>query len=168
MSARLRMPAAALAALAALAARCALGVGASQQWVRDYVRTNAPAASTALFSYEVADGVAKVSARDGADEVTLSWEVRDGEALGVTNCTPAAAAAGISDGALFAWIGGGVYTNAALGEAILCTPSNFVFRGVSSAPTGGMDRVEGWFDCYGLLITNTQRAALLAAGEGAE
>lgn len=162
-----------LAAAAFALPRAAYGVGASQQWVRDYVRTNAADAATAtasetLYSYAVKDGVMTVTASNAEDVVTISGEIPDNEALGVTNCTAAAVSRGVTNGTLFAWIGGGVYTNAVLGDAVACTATNLVYRGVQSAVTNGYDRIEGWFDCYGVRITNAIYAGLLAEKEAAK
>ncbi len=161
-----------LAAAALALPRAARAVGASQQWVRDYVRTNmANAASIAdetRYSYAVKDGVMTVSASNSEDVVTLRGEIPDLEALGVTNCTAAATARGVTNGTLFAWVGGGVYTNATLGEAVLCTATNLVYGGVASVATNGVDRIEGWFECYGVRITNTVHAELLAGKETAQ
>ena len=162
-------------AAAAFAPLCAAyGVGASQQWVRDYVRTNAAGAATTsasktLYSYAVKDGVATISVTNSAGvSVTVSYEVADNAALVVTNCTDAATSKGVTNGTLFAWIGGGVYTNAVLGDAVTCTATNLVYRGVPSAVTNGVDRIEGWFDCFGTRVTNTVRDGLLAEKEAAK
>lgn len=162
-------------AMAAFAPLCAAyGVGASQQWVRDYVRTNAASgaatasASKTLYSYAVKDGVMTIVASNSVDMVMLSGEVPDNAALGVTNCTAAAVSNGVTNGTLFAWIGGGVYTNAVLGEAVTCTATNLVYRGVPSAITNGIDRIDGWFDCYGTRVTNAVRDGLLSGKEAAK
>lgn len=151
-------------AAAAFAPLCAAyGIGASQQWVRDYVRTNAAAgASEMLYSYEVTNGVMTIVASNSVDMVTLSGEVPDNAALGVTNCTAAAVSKGVTNGTLFAWIGRGVYTNAVLGDAVTCTATNLVYRGVPSVVTNGVDRIEGWFECYLTRVTNTTRDEILA------
>ena len=158
--------AAAFAALAALcAARAALGVGASQEWVRRYVATNAATASRAVYSWSATNGVATVVGSNGTD--TVRGLLREEYALVSTNGTPAAAAIGVTNGTLFAWTGAGAFTNAALGAAVLSTASNFVFRGVQSAPADGLDRIEGWFDVYGTKI-DREAAARLMGGEAAQ
>lgn len=160
--------AAAFAALAALcAARAALGVGASQEWVRRYVSTNAATASRAVYSWSATNGVATVVGSNGTDTVTIRGLLREEYALVSTNGTPAAAAIGVTNGTLFAWTGAGAFTNAALGAAVLSTASNFVFRGVQSAPADGLDRIEGWFDVYGTKI-DREAAARLMGGEAAQ
>lgn len=160
--------AAAFAALAALcAARAALGVGASQEWVRRYVATNAATASRAVYSWSATNGVATVVGSNGTDTVTIRGLLREEYALVSTNGTPAAAAIGVTNGTLFAWTGAGAFTNAALGAAVLSTASNFVFRGVQSAPADGLDRIEGWFDVYGTKI-DREAAARLMGGEAAQ
>lgn len=155
-------------AAAAFAPLCAAyGVGASQEWVRDYVRTNAAGASSlASGAYSVVDGVATISVTNAAGTVaTLTAEIADSAAVCATNCTDAATALGVTNGTLFAWIGEGVYTNAALGEAVTCTATNLVFRGVgSAADADGLDHVEGWCDLFGTRVTNTQREALTEGG----
>lgn len=160
--------AAAFAALAALcAARAALGVGASQEWVRRYVATNAATASRAVYSWSATNGVATVVGSNGTDTVTMRCLLREVYALVATNGTPAAAAIGVTNGTLFAWTGAGAFTNAALGAAVHSTASNFVFRGVQSAPADGLDRLAGWFDVYGTKI-DREAAARLMGGEAAQ
>lgn len=152
-------------AMAASAPLCAAyGIGASQEWVRDYVRTNT--SSLAGGAYSVEDGVATMSVTNAAGTVaTLTSEIADSAAVCATNCTDAATALGVTNGTLFAWIGEGVYTNAPLGEAVTCTATNLVFRGVGSAVSAaGLDHVEGWCDLFGTRVTNTQREALTEGG----
>lgn len=63
----------------------------------------------------------------------------------------------ITNGAMFAWIGEGVYTNAALG-AIFSTETNFVWRATPSQVVDGIDtfvRPDG-FGVVGLYLTQTQ------------
>lgn len=154
--------AAAFAALAALcAARAALGVGASQEWVRRYVVTNAATASSSVYSWSATNGVVTVVGSNGTDTVTIRGLLREEYALVSTNGTPAAAAIGVTNGTLFAWTGAGAFTNAALGAAVLSTASNFVFRGVQSAPADGLDRIAGWFDVYGTKIDREAAARLM-------
>lgn len=157
----------AFAALAALcAARAALGVGASQEWVRRYVVTNAATASSSVYSWSATNGVVTVVGSNGTDTVTIRGLLREEYALVSTNGTPAAAI-GVTNGTLFAWTGAGAFTNAALGAAVLSTASNFVFRGVQSAPADGLDRIAGWFDVYGTKI-DREAAARLMGGEAAQ
>lgn len=158
----------AFAALAALcAARAALGIGASQEWVRRYVVTNAATASSSVYSWSATNGVVTVVGSNGTDTVTIRGLLREEYALVATNGTPAAAEIGVTNGTLFAWTGAGAFTNAALGEAVLSTASNFVFRGVQSASEDGLDRIEGWFDVYGTKI-DREAAARLMGGEAAQ
>lgn len=158
----------AFAALAALcAARAALGVGASQEWVRRYVVTNAATASSSVYSWSATNGVVTVVGSNGTDTVTIRGLLREEYALVSTNGTSAAAAIGVTNGTLFAWTGAGAFTNAALGAAVLSTASNFVFRGVQSAPADGLDRLAGWFDVYGTKI-DREAAARLMGGEVAQ
>lgn len=152
----------AFAALAAIcAARAALGIGASQEWVRRYVVTNAATASSSVYSWSATNGVVTVVGSNGTDTVTIRGLLREEYALVATNGTPAAAEIGVTNGTLFAWTGAGAFTNAALGEAVLSTASNFVFRGVQSAPADGLDRIAGWFDVYGTKIDREAAARLM-------
>ena len=158
----------AFAALAALcAARAALGIGASQEWVRRYVSTNAATASSAVYSWSATNGVVTVVGSNGTDTVTIRGLIREEYALVSTNCTTEASGIGVTNGTLFAWTGAGAFTNAALGAAVFSTASNFVFRGVQSAPVDGLDRIEGWFDVYGTKI-DREAAARLLGGEVAK
>ena len=155
----------AFAALAALcAARAALGIGASQEWVRRYVSTNAATASSAVYSWSATNGVVTVVGSNGTDTVTIRGLIREEYALVSTNCTTEASGIGVTNGTLFAWTGAGAFTNAALGAAVFSTASNFVFRGVNSAIVDGIDRIEGWFDVYGTKI-DREAAARLLGGE---
>ena len=158
----------AFAALAALcAARAALGIGASQEWVRRYVSTNAATASSAVYSWSATNGVVTVVGSNGTDTVTIRGLLREEYALVSTNCTTEASGIGVTNGTLFAWTGAGAFTNAALGAAVFSTSSNFVFRGVQSAPVDGLDRIDGWFDVYGTKIDREAGARLLG-GEAAK
>lgn len=158
----------AFAALAALcAARAALGIGASQEWVRRYVSTNAATASSAVYSWSATNGVVTVVGSNGTDTVTIRGLIREEYALVSTNCTTEASGIGVTNGTLFAWTGAGAFTNAAIGAAVFSTASNFVFRGVQSAPVDGLDRIEGWFDVYGTKI-DREAAARLMGGEAAK
>ena len=152
----------AFAALAALcAARAALGIGASQEWVRRYVATNAATASSAVYSWSATNGVVTVVGSNGTDTVTIRGLLREEYAIVSTNCTTEASGIGVTNGTLFAWTGAGAFTNAALGAAVFSTASNFVFRGVQSAPVDGLDRIEGWFDVYGTKIDREAAARLM-------
>ena len=158
----------AFAALAALcAARAALGIGASQEWVRRYVSTNAATASSAVYSWSATNGVVTVVGSNGTDTVTIRGLIREEYALVSTNCTTEASGIGVTNGTLFAWTGAGAFTNAAIGAAVFSTASNFVFRGVNSAIVDGIDRIEGWFDVYGTKI-DREAAARLMGGEAAK
>lgn len=158
----------AFAALAALcAARAALGIGASQEWVRRYVSTNSETASSAVYSWSATNGVVTVVGSNGTDTVTIRGLIREEYALVSTNCTTEASGIGVTNGTLFAWTGAGAFTNAAIGAAVFSTASNFVFRGVNSAIVDGLDRIEGWFDVYGTKI-DREAAARLLGGEAAK
>ena len=74
-------------------------------------------------------------------------------ALSVTN----SANASITNGALFAWVGSGVYTNSELG-AINATQTNFVWNAVGSRVVDGIDTfiVSQGFGVTGTYLTKSQ------------
>lgn len=86
--------------------------------------------------------------------IYASFEPADVAALSVTNSTNAA----IANGMVFAWVGDGSYTNAALGTAIFSTKTNFVWRGTLSSVVDGVDTFGGigGFGVVGTLVTKTQ------------
>lgn len=133
--------AAAFAALAALcAARAALGVGASQEWVRRYV--SGLTAST--------NGVLSADAGD-LGTITARYEAFSVAALVATN---AALGCAVTNGQVFAWAGGGAYRGG--GETVLATRTNFVWRGAQSAVVDGIDTFAGAFGVVGTMVTPTR------------
>ena len=83
-------------------------------------------------------------------EMRLVVEDFTDAAMIATNCTASATARGVTNGCTFVWNGAGAYVNP-LG-VISCTPTNFVWEGVSSVHDGGVERFTGWFDAYGGII----------------
>lgn len=144
----------ALVAVAALCAARCLGIAASQAWVAAYV-SNYVAGSAA----EVQAGATVVSS-NGSKVVTVNAGRPDGmrlvvqdfadAALCATNCTAAAEACGVTNGCLFVWNGAGAYVNPH--GTITATPTNFVYSGVGSVATNGVERFAGWFDACGVLV----------------
>ncbi len=131
----------AFAALAALcAARAALGVGASQEWVRRYV--SGLTAST--------NGVLSADAGD-LGTITARYEAASVAALVATN---AAQGCVVTNGQVFAWAGGGSYRGG--GETVTATQTNLVWRGVPSAVVDGIDTFAGAFGVVGATVTPTR------------
>ena len=62
-----------------------------------------------------------------------SFARRTEYALSVTNSANAV----VTNGALFAWAGNGVYTNAQLASAVFATKTNFVWNGIGSTVADG-------------------------------
>ena len=155
----------AFAAFAALcAARAALGIGASQEWVRRYVSTNAETASSAVYSWSATNGVVTVVGSNGTDTVTIRGLIREEYALVSTNCTTEAAGIGVPHGTIYASTGPGAFTNAARPAAGNTTATTYPHRGVNSSIVDGLDRIDGWFDVYGTKI-DREAAARLIGGE---
>ena len=92
---------------------------------------------------------------DGTNIVAVAYlRWRDVPALAVTNSTNAT----VTNGAVFAWAGGGVYTNAQLGCAIVSTQTNFVWNGIGSTVADGrvtFAAADG-FDVTGLRLTKEE------------
>lgn len=138
-----------LTAKLCLASHLAFGIAASQAWVTNYVaQAISGSKAEVLANVDVADtnGVVRIVSGD----VTLTYEEATDAAMLATNCTVAAAAQGITNGCTFVWNGAGAYVNPH--GTIAATPTNFVFSGVSSVSTNGLERFAGWFDAYGVLI----------------
>lgn len=131
----------AFAALAALcAARAALGVGASQEWVRRYV-AGLTASKDGTFSADAGD----------LGTITARYEASSVAALVATN---AAAGCAVTNGQIFAWTGDGLYRGG--GETVTATQTNLVWRGVPSAVVDGIDTFAGAFGVVGTMVTPTQ------------
>lgn len=131
----------AFAALAALcAARAALGVGASQEWVRRYV-SGLTASKDGTFSADAGD----------LGTITARYEAFSVAALVATNAAPGCA---VTNGQVFAWAGDGSYRGG--GETVTPTQTNLVWRGVPSAVVDGIDTFAGAFGVVGTMVTPTQ------------
>lgn len=141
------------AVAAALMPRPVLAVAASQAWVANYV-SNYLARSEAGIKANVttvhSNNCTYISTGSGTNEVRLVIEDSTDAALRATNCTSAAVSAGITNGLFFVWNGGRDYINPA--GTVTATPSNFVYSGVSSVRTNGVERFAGLFDARGVLI----------------
>lgn len=131
----------AFAALAALcAARAALGVGASQEWVRRYV-SGLTASMNGVLSADAGD----------LGTITARYEASSVAALVATNAAPGCA---VTNGQVFAWAGGGAYRGG--GETVTATRTNLVWRGVPSAVVDGIDTFAGAFGVVGATVTPTR------------
>ena len=155
------------AVAAALLPRHAFAIAASQAWVAQYV-SNYVAQSAAtitnsawVFSSNTAT-VAVASTGDGHEMRIVVPDFTD-YALRATNCTSAAVSQGVTNGLYFVWNDAGEYVNPA--GTVTATPSNFVYRGVSSVATNGFDRFSGWFDVYGVRIQTATSYAITNATE---
>lgn len=142
------------AVAAALLPRQVFAIAASQAWVAQYVSNyvaQTEAAVKAGVTTAASNNCTYITANAGTtNEVRLVIEDATDAALCATNCTGAAVAQGITNGLYFVWNGAGSYVNPA--GTIAATRTNFVFRGVSSVRTNGVDRFAGWFDAYGAMI----------------
>ena len=131
----------AFAALAALcAARAALGIGASQEWVRRYV-SGLTASTNGTFSADAGD----------LGTITARYEAASVAALVATNAAPGCS---VTNGQVFAWAGGGAYRGG--GETVTATQTNLVWRGLQSDVVDGIDTFAGAFGVVGTMVTPTQ------------
>ena len=141
-------------AFALAATRAVFAIAASQAWVAQYVSNyvaQTEAAVKAGVTTAASNNCTYITANAGTtNEVRLVVEDATDAALCATNCTGAAVAQGVTNGLYFVWNGAGEYVNPA--GTIAATRTNFVFRGVSSVRTNGVDRFAGWFDAYGAMI----------------
>lgn len=129
------------------------GIAASQAWVSNYVEraiSSSAAQLQATATVTATNGASEIRLVDATRCVRLVIEDSTDAALLATNCTTSAVARGITDGTAFVWNGSGGYVNPI--GVISCTPTNFVFAGVGSVATNGVDRFVGWFDVYGALL----------------
>lgn len=139
--------------VAACTTASAFGIAASQAWVSNYVEraiSSSAAQLQATATVTATNGVTEIRLVDATRCVRLVIEDSTDAALLATNCTMSAVARGITNGTAFVWDGAGRYINPA--GVISCTPTNFVFAGVGSVATNGVDRFVGWFDVYGALL----------------
>jgi len=139
--------------VAALLPQTVLAIAASQAWVSNYVAQAISASRAELRANTTVtstNGVTVIESGSGGTSVRLVIEEASDIALKATNCTATAIAQGVTNGCTFVWNGAGAYINP-LG-VISCTSSNFVFSGIGSFPTNGVDRFAGLFDAYGVRI----------------
>jgi len=137
---------------------------ATEEWVRNYVRTNSPAQmveSETIYTQIVTNGYVTLIASNSVDVLTITGEIPNRLALVTTNCTSAAVSAGVTNHMYFAWNDAGVFTNAPAALAIGCTSSNFVFAGSASVQTNGVDSFPGLFDVRGIKIMPSMSKMLL-------
>ena len=156
----------AIAALAALAACPSFAADmASQKWVEVRPRIAAPGGwiyatvnEAVSNSLAITKAISPMVADAGTNGMVYAFfEPATVPTLMATNSLNST----ITNGALFAWNDGGVYTNAALG-AIFSTETNFVWRATLSQVVDGIDtfvRPDG-FGVTGLYITPTQAEAV--------
>lgn len=131
----------AFAALAALcSARAALGIGASQEWVRRYV-SGLTASTNGTFSADAGD----------LGTITARYEAASVAALVATNAAPGCV---VTNGQVFAWAGGGAYRSG--GETVTATQTNLVWRGLQSDVVDGIDTFAGAFGVVGTTVTPSQ------------
>lgn len=72
----------------------------------------------------------------------------------------------VTNGAMFAWVGDGVYTNSSFG-AVTATQTNFVYMGVGSSVVDGLDTFPGigGFAVTGTYITPTDAKAITGGAQ---
>lgn len=148
-----RMIAAALFGAALLSAGAEDVKIATRDWVTNYVAqaiSSSRSELEATATVTATGGVTVIEVGDGQNVMRLMYEDSTDAALRATNCTAAAATAGVTNGCTFVWNGAGAYINPA--GAVTATPSNLVYSGVSSVRTNGVERFAGLFDAYGVLI----------------
>lgn len=143
-----RLTAILLAACVALAASAANM--ASQKWVEMKLRE-----INALVNRSVSP-MAVDAGTNGT--IYATFEPATVATLVATN----SANATITNGAAFAWLGNGIYTNAQLGCAIFATQTNFVWNAVQSVVTNGLDTfvAADGFAVKGTYLTPTQAAPI--------
>lgn len=139
------------------AASCAIALGASaipspaatQAWVKEYIES-LNGSTNGVISVDYGEGT-----------VSATFQPATNAALMVTNALPTRSALAVTNGTLFATIDAGdSYTNAALSLAIFATPSNFVFNGINSIVTNGIDTFVDEFSVGGARITDRELEAL--------
>jgi len=120
---------------AALCASCAWGVGASQEWVKDYISRLNGGTNAVLSADAGTNGV-----------FTATYELFTVAALVATN----SAHATVTNGFTFAYTSNGVYRCGQ--QTIQATASNLVWNGVSSVVSEGFDTFSGNFSVFGTKI----------------
>lgn len=131
-----------------------LAIAASQAWVANYVSNyvaGVAASVQAGTTVATSNNCTVVTANGGTtNEVRLVIENATDAALRATNCTVSAVSRGVTNGCTFVWNGAGAYINPH--GTITATRTNFVYSGVASVRTNGVDRFAGWFDCFGVRL----------------
>lgn len=157
----------ALTALAAVFQVHAASKGATEDWVRSYVSTNAAESSAGTIYESITNGWVTIRGygTDGTNDwVEIRFEYPDKLALVASNVTAAALSSGVTNGMVFAWNGNGEFWNAPAGLFVSCVSNEcFSFEGVKSSVTNGVDRFAGLFDVVGTKITWSMSASLLPA-----
>lgn len=126
---------------------------ATREWVERYVAdaiSGSVAQLQATASVVSTNGATVYEVGSGNNMMRLVIEDSTVRALRATNCTESAVSAGVTNGTTFVWNGAGAFVNPA--GSVSCTPTNLVYSGVSSVRTNGLERFEGMFDAYGVMI----------------
>lgn len=127
----------------AAAASCgiALAIGASQEWVKQYVARAVAETTTAK------DGSAVYKAGNGVNSITIACEPASVYALMATNVTASASAQGVRNGMLFVWEDAThTYRNAT--QSIEAGTDRLTWRGIASVG----QTFPGAFDVVGRII----------------
>lgn len=130
-----------MAVLSACAACRALAIGASQEWVRQYVSNVVSVATSS------SGGVTTYTSGSGTNRISLMIEDATVYALRVTNATASAVSTGVTNGMYLVWNDAiHSYTNGA--QTVTATTSNLVWGTVQSSG----DSFTNWFDVVGTLL----------------
>jgi hypothetical protein len=146
-----------MAALAASSLAATAANMASQPWVLmklDELRAE----------FGVTKAVSPMAVDAGTNGTVFAFfEPADVAALLATNSTSLV----VTNGATFAWVGNGVYTNAQIASAVFATQTNFVFWGVNSTVVDGVDTFPGvgGFGVTGTYITSKEAKTLTGGGK---
>lgn len=128
---------------AACACGLALAIGATQEWVMDYVARTMPVQSNTVYGTSYTSG-------SGTHAVTLTKETPSVYALMATNATVSATALGVTNGMYFVWNETShSYTNRT--QTITATSSNLVWRTHSTTNFN----FSGYFAVVGRIIQPT-------------
>lgn len=135
-------------AAAGLVASSVLAIGASQEWVKDYIsRLNGGT-----------NAVITVDAGAEFGEMRASFELASVMTLVATNSSSAA----ITNGTRFVNTDPGLYkTRTYGGYEITATRTNFVYNGVQSTVVDGLDSFGGLFSVYGEMVTPSRAKEML-------
>ena len=146
-----------MAALAALAFPADSANMASQPWVQMKI-------DALRDEFGVTKAVAPMAVDAGTNGTIYAFfEPATIATLVVTNSANAV----VTNGALFAWTGNGVYTNAQFGSAVFATQTNFVWNGIGSSVVDGIDTfaVTNGFSVTGEYITPTEAKTITGGAE---